>query len=278
MLTGPGVSTGVLFVSCRALLAIFLMIIRCWLNFGLRRARLLFHSRRREVSRAWGQFSWLVHSSFPPASSQVNDRETAPALGLKPGPPFFRSGFGAEDRKPASDSLPCGWFLNAGPRSAEQSLSRWQAYRQRMLDAKSERMPSPEIGPTADVALANWGLRSIREGEAKVKFITVALGLYLGTCSCSLAQSSAGGASAGTPGAGGGGSTLSNGSTISGTGGSPGPNTANALNKGTTATNLGTPRTDNASSSATQGNAVNTPAANNAIRTLGNTDTGIVKK
>ena len=53
-----------------------------------------------------------------------------------------------------------------------------------------------------------------------------------------LAQTSAGRGSSGAAGAG---STLSNGSTISGTGGSPGPNTANALTKGTTGANLGGP-------------------------------------
>ena len=109
-----------------------------------------------------------------------------------------------------------------------------------------------------------------------MKFFAVVLGVYLGTCSCTLAQSSAGSGSAGSSGAGG--STLSNGSTISGTGGSPGPNTANALTKGTTGTNLGAPQTVDAPSAATQGKAVNTPTANSAIRSLSNTDTGIVKK
>ena len=108
-----------------------------------------------------------------------------------------------------------------------------------------------------------------------MKTFAVALGVYLGTCCYTLAQTSAGGGSSGAAGAG---STLSNGTTISGTGGSPGPNTANALTKGTTGANLGAPRTDNAPSAATHGNAVNTPAANSAIQSLGNTETGIVKK
>jgi hypothetical protein len=108
-----------------------------------------------------------------------------------------------------------------------------------------------------------------------MKTLAVALGVYLGTCCYTLAQTSAGGGSYGAAGAG---STLSNGTTISGTGGSPGPNTANALTKGTTGANLGAPRTDNAPSAATHGNAVNTPAANSAIQSLGNTETGIVKK
>jgi hypothetical protein len=105
-----------------------------------------------------------------------------------------------------------------------------------------------------------------------MKFFALALGIYLGICSYTLAQSSAGSASAGSSGAAGAGSTLSNGSTISGAGGSPGPNTANALNKGRTGTNLGAPRTDNVPSAATHGNAVDTPAAKSAVQNLGNTD------
>lgn len=116
-----------------------------------------------------------------------------------------------------------------------------------------------------------------------MKVICVALGISLGACSYALAQSSGGasaGSSAGSTGAGGSvGSTLSNGSTISGTGGSPGPNTANALGKGTTGNNLGAPQTSGASTEpASHGNAVDTPAANAAMQSLGNTNTGILKK
>ena len=111
-----------------------------------------------------------------------------------------------------------------------------------------------------------------------MKFLATALAVYLATGSYTLAQTSAGGGSAGSSGSGAAGSTLSNGATLSGTGGSPGPNTANALNKRTSGTEMGGVRTDNAPSAAKQGNAVNTPAANSAIQTLGNTETGIVKK
>jgi len=71
----------------------------------------------------------------------------------------------------------------------------------------------------------------------------------------------------------------SNGSTINGTGGSPGPNTANALSKGTTGNNLGAPQTSGAGSApASHGNAVDTPAAKAATQSLGNTDAGVLKK
>jgi hypothetical protein len=75
------------------------------------------------------------------------------------------------------------------------------------------------------------------------------------------------------------GSTLSNGSTISGTGGSPGPNTANVLGKGTTGNNLGAPQTGGVGAApASHGNAVDTPAAKAATQNLGNTDAGVLKK
>src|SRR3954467_8280604 len=109
-----------------------------------------------------------------------------------------------------------------------------------------------------------------------MKTLAVALGVYLGTCCYTLAQTSAGGGSSGAAGAG---STLSNGSTISGTGGSPGPNTANALGKGTTGNNLGSPQTSGIGAApASHGNAVDTPAANAATQSLGNTDAGVLKK
>jgi len=71
------------------------------------------------------------------------------------------------------------------------------------------------------------------------------------------------------------GSTLSNGGTISGTGGSPGPSTSNALAHGTTGNNLGALQTGGTPSvAASHGNAVDTPTANAATQSLGNTDAG----
>ena len=111
-----------------------------------------------------------------------------------------------------------------------------------------------------------------------MKVIWLVLSLYLGASSGALAQSS-GASSAGSSTGAGGGSTLSNGSTISGTGGSPGPNTLNALRHGTTGNNLGAPPTGSrAPAGASRGNAVDTPAANRATQSLGNTDTGILRK
>ena len=74
------------------------------------------------------------------------------------------------------------------------------------------------------------------------------------------------------------GSSLSSVGTINGTGGSPEPNTSNALNQRTTGNNLGAPQTGAGSGPASHGNAVDTPAANSAAQNLGNTDTGILKK
>src|SRR4051794_1049336 len=80
-----------------------------------------------------------------------------------------------------------------------------------------------------------------------------------------------------TTGAGGAsGNTLSNGQTINGTGGSPGPNTSNALSHGTTGSNMGAVSATQGAPS--HGNAVDTPAANSATNSLGNTNTGILKK
>jgi len=113
-----------------------------------------------------------------------------------------------------------------------------------------------------------------------MKLVSVAVAIYLGTSALAFAQTSTGGSSAGSTGAGGAaGSTLSNGNTISGTGGSPGPNTSNALNRGTTGNNMGAPQTGaGATAPASHGNAVDTPAANAAIQNLGNTDAGVLKK
>ena len=67
---------------------------------------------------------------------------------------------------------------------------------------------------------------------------------------------------------------------INGTGGSPGPNTSDALNHGTTGNNLGTVQNNSPSAPAAgpHGNAVDTPAAQSATQSLGNTNTGILKK
>jgi hypothetical protein len=65
---------------------------------------------------------------------------------------------------------------------------------------------------------------------------------------------------------------------MNGTGGSPGSNTSNALNHGTTGNDLGTPQTSAGSVAASHGNAVDTPAATSASHSLSNTDTGILKK
>lgn len=116
-----------------------------------------------------------------------------------------------------------------------------------------------------------------------MKIVSLILSFYLGSCACALAQSSgatSAGSSTGASGAGGtAGSTLSNGSTIRGTGGSPGPNTSNALSHGTTGSNLGVPQTGGAGPApASHGNAVDTPAANRATQSLGNTDAGVLKK
>ena len=115
-----------------------------------------------------------------------------------------------------------------------------------------------------------------------MNIVAMVLFIYLSICSYALAQNS-GGAAAARSSAGGsgtvGGSTLSNGNTVSGTGGSPGPNTSNALNQRTTGNNLGAQQTGTTLGAATShGNAVDTPAANSAAQSLGNTDTGILKK
>jgi hypothetical protein len=108
----------------------------------------------------------------------------------------------------------------------------------------------------------------------------VVFALCLAAWSPASAQTAAG-SSAGSTGAGGAaGTTLSNGSTINGTGGSPGPNTLNALDHGTTGNNLGTVQNNSAPGpgAGTHGNAVDTPAAQSATQSLGNTDTGVLKK
>jgi hypothetical protein len=72
---------------------------------------------------------------------------------------------------------------------------------------------------------------------------------------------------------------MSNGSTVSGTGESPGPNTSNALGQGTTGNNPGAPQAGAApGAAASHRNAVDTPAAKAATQSLGNTDAGVLKK
>jgi len=114
-----------------------------------------------------------------------------------------------------------------------------------------------------------------------MKIVSLALSLYLGAGTFALAQVSGGGSAGSSAGASGatGGTTLSNGSTISGTGGSPGPNTTNARSHGTTGNNMGATQTGAApNAAASRGNAVDTPAAKAATQSLGNTDAGVLKK
>ena len=112
-----------------------------------------------------------------------------------------------------------------------------------------------------------------------MRFTAIALLAMLCTGDSAIAQS-AGGSSLPTGAGGQAGSTLSNGSTINGTGGSPGPNTSNALNHGTTGSTLGTPQTGTSppGAAASHGNAVDTPAANAATQNLGSTDAGVLRK
>jgi hypothetical protein len=102
--------------------------------------------------------------------------------------------------------------------------------------------------------------------------------LWAGTCSYASAQNSSGSTGSSAAGSGTSGTTLSNGSTISGIGGAPSPHTSNALNRGTTGKKMGAPSIDSPGSAASHNRAVNTPAASAATQSLGNTDTGILKK
>jgi hypothetical protein len=113
-----------------------------------------------------------------------------------------------------------------------------------------------------------------------MNLIVLVLSLLIGSSSLALAQtaggSSRGGSTAsGTAATGYAGATLSTGHSISGTAGSSGPSTGDVLSHGATG--------DTDASSVTQAptshdNAVDTPAANKAMNSLGNTDTGILKK
>jgi hypothetical protein len=117
-----------------------------------------------------------------------------------------------------------------------------------------------------------------------MKYIPVVLILLVGGSSPALAQtaggSSAGGSSSGGTAAAGStgyaGDALSTGHSISGTAGSSGPNPGNAIGRAATGS-------DGDASSVVQAppsrdNAVDTPAARNATDSLGNTDTGILRK
>jgi hypothetical protein len=117
-----------------------------------------------------------------------------------------------------------------------------------------------------------------------MSYILVVLSLLLGCSSLALAQtaggSSGGGSARGGPAATGSagyaGGTLSTGHTISGTAGSSGPNTGNAISQGATGSDVGASSVTQAPTS--HDNAVDTPAAKNATNSLGNTDTGILQK
>jgi hypothetical protein len=117
-----------------------------------------------------------------------------------------------------------------------------------------------------------------------VKHIAVILILLVGGSSLALAQSAGGSSSGGSAPSGSAatgptgyaGGTLSTGHTISGTAGSSSPNVSNALSHAATGGDVD-------ASSVTQtptphDNAVDTPAAERAMKNLGNTDIGILKK
>ncbi|MDI3561764.1 hypothetical protein [Bradyrhizobium sp. Arg816] len=114
--------------------------------------------------------------------------------------------------------------------------------------------------------------------------IAVILILLVGGSSLALGQSAGGSSSGGsaasgtaaTGSAGYAGGTLSTGHTVSGTAGYSGPNVGNALSHAATGGDVD-------ASSVTQplpphDNAVDTPAAERAMKNLGNTDIGILKK
>jgi hypothetical protein len=101
------------------------------------------------------------------------------------------------------------------------------------------------------------------------------------TSTSALAQAGGGGSGGASGGGTGSGSTaagsMSSSGTVKGTGGSPGPNTSNALNHQTTGNRLGDPaRNENNGSSTPASGYVNDPTMNKAVQDLGNTNTGIV--
>jgi len=117
-----------------------------------------------------------------------------------------------------------------------------------------------------------------------MKRFAITATILLGSISFAIAQSSGGGSggssssggasAAGTSGTSG--STLSNGTTLSGTGGAPGPNTSNAKSRGTMGDKLGVAAPDQNGSGSRP--TYNTPVADAAVRQLGNTNLGILKK
>jgi hypothetical protein len=101
------------------------------------------------------------------------------------------------------------------------------------------------------------------------------------TSTSALAQAGGGGSGGASGGETGSGSTaagsMSSSGTVNGTGGSPGPNTSDALNHQTTGNRLGNPaRNQNNGSSSPASGYVNDPTMNKAVQDLGNTNTGIV--
>jgi hypothetical protein len=119
-----------------------------------------------------------------------------------------------------------------------------------------------------------------------MNYIAIILSLLVGVSSLPLALaqtasgSSGGGSaasgSAATGSTGYAGGTLSTGHAISGTAGSSGPNTGNAISQDAAAGDAGASSV--AQAPPPHDNAVDTPAANNAMNSLGKTDTGILKK
>jgi len=116
-----------------------------------------------------------------------------------------------------------------------------------------------------------------------VKHIAATLILLVGGSSLALAQSTGGSSNGGSAASGTAvtgsrgyaGGTLSTGHTISGTAGSSSPNVGNALSHAAT----GDVDASSVSPAPTShDNAVDTPAAERAIKNLGNTDIGILKK
>lgn len=114
-----------------------------------------------------------------------------------------------------------------------------------------------------------------------MKRFAITATILLGSISFAIAQSSGGGSggsssSGGASAAGTSGSTLSNGTTLSGTGGAPGPNTSNAKSRGIKGDKLGVTAPDQNGGGSRP--TYNTPIADAAVRQLGNTNLGILKK
>jgi hypothetical protein len=106
------------------------------------------------------------------------------------------------------------------------------------------------------------------------------MAMFVLTSTSALAQAGGGGSGA-SGGSTGSGSTaagsMSSSGTVNGTGGSPGPNTSDALNHKTTGNRLGNPaRNENNGSSSPASGYVTDPTMNKAVQDLGNTNTGIV--